>query len=422
MGKELSTKAAEPALEDLNQADHYYNQGLTWDIKGNFEQAVFYYTKALEINPRHAQACNNLAWLMATCPDGRYRNGPKAVVFAETAVALNRKPDFLDTLAAAYAEAGNFEKAREIENSVVHDYAEKVKTEKMAEYHARLSCYEGHTPWRKTNGGKAHSPSALKAEPEIPGQASEKNSVNANQDIISDPNLSPDLTSQAIDPGAVSGGADLTTAQDSRPEKVSSKASEKVSQQKVDPAEQPTTVPPAQESAGTIGTSKAEHAGDKTHRNTTRTFYPYTIHVSSYLDKEKSNNQAAELKDQGAPAFACPAWIPGKGDWYRVFIGWYETIEETRKAASELRGKQDIHPLELKMPYAVQVGIFDSDVELKKLEADLRSKAYITYRIPDGKPDHRVRLLIGAYKSEEDASRLAQQLEAEGFRTKVVLR
>jgi hypothetical protein len=58
-------------------------------------------------------AYNKLAWLQATCPDANYRDGKQAV---EAAISACQLSDFtaggdLDTLAAAYAESGDFDAA-----------------------------------------------------------------------------------------------------------------------------------------------------------------------------------------------------------------------------------------------------------------------------------------------------------------------
>jgi len=156
--------------------------------------------------------------------------------------------------------------------------------------------------------------------------------------------------------------------------------------------------------------------------STAQNAYPYTIHVSSYKNREKSNCLAMKLRQEGLPAFVCSTQIPGKGNYHRIFIGFYMTLTETRKAASKLRGKKDLHPLEAKMPFAVQVGAFDSDRELKKLEVDLRSKAYLAYSIPGTLDSHKSRLLIGAFRTEKEAARLTKKLQQEGFKAEVVRR
>jgi len=150
--------------------------------------------------------------------------------------------------------------------------------------------------------------------------------------------------------------------------------------------------------------------------------YPYTVHVSSFRDKYVSYRVAMNLRNKGIPAFACPTQIPGKGKYYRVFIGFYRTFQETRKAALGLRGKKDLYPLEAKMPYAIQFGTFDSDQELQKLETDLQSKYYLAYTIPDISNMSRTRLLMGAFRAEKDSEELVKALQAEGFSPSVVIR
>jgi cell division septation protein DedD len=76
----------------------------------------------------------------------------------------------------------------------------------------------------------------------------------------------------------------------------------------------------------------------------------------------------------------------------------------------------------VRKPYAIQVGPSDSDKELKQLEADLRTKGYVTYSIPDRGDNGKIRLLIGAFRTEKEAVRLTKKLQEEGFKPKVVRR
>ena len=65
---------------------------------------------AVRLAPDSPLALNGLAWLLATSPDAALRNGPEAVQLAEHGCAVTGRgnPMLLDTLAAAYAEAGRF--------------------------------------------------------------------------------------------------------------------------------------------------------------------------------------------------------------------------------------------------------------------------------------------------------------------------
>jgi hypothetical protein len=66
-------------------------------------------------------ATDDLAWLLATCPDPTIRDGPKALTLAQEAVEATgrRKPELLDSLAAANAEAGDFATAVKVEKEAI---------------------------------------------------------------------------------------------------------------------------------------------------------------------------------------------------------------------------------------------------------------------------------------------------------------
>jgi tetratricopeptide (TPR) repeat protein len=81
--------------------------------QGTFQDAVEHFHEALRLKPDAPDVLNNLAWLLATCPDARIRDGAQAVKQAERACALTQDgvTPMVGTLAAAYAEAGRFDEA-----------------------------------------------------------------------------------------------------------------------------------------------------------------------------------------------------------------------------------------------------------------------------------------------------------------------
>jgi Flp pilus assembly protein TadD len=109
------------ALDDLERAvaghpglsSVFAKLGLMLDNENRAAAAIRYYRKALEYNPDDLTALNNLAWILATHPDGGLRNGREAVTLARRACDLthDQQAPLLGTLAAAYAEAGDFEQA-----------------------------------------------------------------------------------------------------------------------------------------------------------------------------------------------------------------------------------------------------------------------------------------------------------------------
>ena len=71
------------------------------------------FTTALQLDPHNVLTYNNLAWLWATCPEVDVCDGQRAVEYATRAGALTAwaQEDILDTLAAAYAAHGQFDRA-----------------------------------------------------------------------------------------------------------------------------------------------------------------------------------------------------------------------------------------------------------------------------------------------------------------------
>jgi tetratricopeptide (TPR) repeat protein len=84
--------------------------------------AMAQYEEALRVAPESILALNNLAWILSASPDGKIRNGNRAVELAKKAVELSGGNNllFLRTLAAAYAEAGRFPEALSTAQRALH--------------------------------------------------------------------------------------------------------------------------------------------------------------------------------------------------------------------------------------------------------------------------------------------------------------
>ena len=131
-------------------AGFYNKRGLIYFIKGQYDKAISDINKALEINPSDAEAYNNLAWILATCPDARYRDGTEAVELAQKSVDLVLHSQNLDTLAAAYAEARKFEHAITTqEKAIAQLKKEGDARESIDEFIEHLKSYRNHKPWRE---------------------------------------------------------------------------------------------------------------------------------------------------------------------------------------------------------------------------------------------------------------------------------
>jgi len=108
--KDLETLWSDTIRKNPDAWIAHNNLGTLLMGQGRFDQALEHFNKALELYPDYVEGCNNLAWILAVHPDPDVRDGPRAVAFALRAIMLNKKADanLLDTLAAAYASAGQF--------------------------------------------------------------------------------------------------------------------------------------------------------------------------------------------------------------------------------------------------------------------------------------------------------------------------
>ncbi|WP_321492317.1 M48 family metalloprotease [uncultured Desulfobacter sp.] len=86
---------------DPDNSDLYVQVGDFYYDARNYEKAVVAYENVLKIDPVNVHALNNLAWLLATCPDKAFRNAPAALDLAGRAVDIRKEAYILDT----YAEA-----------------------------------------------------------------------------------------------------------------------------------------------------------------------------------------------------------------------------------------------------------------------------------------------------------------------------
>jgi tetratricopeptide (TPR) repeat protein len=113
-GARAEAYARKGRLEPKESLTHY-NRGVSAAHKKRFRSAVRELENAIAFDPQFSWAHNNLAWLLATCEQASLRDGRRAVELATTACELSDWDYwcFLGTLAAAYAEAGQFDKAAE---------------------------------------------------------------------------------------------------------------------------------------------------------------------------------------------------------------------------------------------------------------------------------------------------------------------
>jgi tetratricopeptide (TPR) repeat protein len=114
---------------------------------GQQSEAIRDYEKALKIEPKEGGVLNNLAWVLATSPDEKLRDGRRAIELATAAceVSQYKQAHILSTLAAAYAESGDFETAVKWSQKAL-DLGEGEVKEQLAK---ELESYQASEPWRE---------------------------------------------------------------------------------------------------------------------------------------------------------------------------------------------------------------------------------------------------------------------------------
>jgi serine/threonine-protein kinase len=144
-----------------NPHDHraYFNMGLWWHLKGEYAKALAHYNEAIRLAPTFAYALCGRASLRATCPDPAWRDGSAALEDALKALEhaaeagemdgswLERQ--YLQVLAAAHAECGEFDQAVCAQTAALQLAITKRSTK---EIRARLALYEARKPIRDAKG------------------------------------------------------------------------------------------------------------------------------------------------------------------------------------------------------------------------------------------------------------------------------
>lgn len=153
----LGVKQPSHALSDFNEslrlkpdnllAISYRADTLT-GLK-EYSKALADYNRVTELAPEMPNAHNGMAWILATSPYDKLRDGPKAVVAATKACELSKwkVAGYLDTLAAAYAETGDFEAAVKWQKQALSENG--LPQEQLEKANRRLQFYENKRAFRE---------------------------------------------------------------------------------------------------------------------------------------------------------------------------------------------------------------------------------------------------------------------------------
>lgn len=166
---ELATKILESG-QDSESSDLVRRlRGDMYLYAGDHEEAVADFEMALEKTPNEPGVLNNFAWTLATSPYASVRDGKRAVELATKAAEVTEyaAPHILSTLAASYAEAGDYKEAvKRAEEAIAKATELKTIGDYDGQLEAELQCYKAGEPWRELQKLEVSGP-ASEADKEI---------------------------------------------------------------------------------------------------------------------------------------------------------------------------------------------------------------------------------------------------------------
>jgi tetratricopeptide (TPR) repeat protein/membrane protease YdiL (CAAX protease family) len=193
----LGKQQDDRAIADLTRAlqidpkawKAYLDRATAYQNRRQYNLAIADLTRAMEAAPDNSDSQNALAWFLSTCPDPKYRNGKDALTHANKACDLSYWQDGqeVDTLAAAFAELGNFSQAVMWEQRAIA-LMNSESSEQQQDAAKRLELYKAKKPYRDTHpaaAGSSNGASALLSRPRPARQRLERiASISARSSLI----------------------------------------------------------------------------------------------------------------------------------------------------------------------------------------------------------------------------------------------
>ena len=144
---------------------------------------------------------------------------------------------------------------------------------------------------------------------------------------------------------------------------------------------------------------------------------PYSIMLASCRRLDSARAVVEQGRRKGLSPYIVRVDLGEKGVWWRIYEGKYSDLGEARAARSRQKLSE---ALVKKTPYAVMIGLYDDEknaaAEVERLEKLDQTPYFVSA------PRNKVRLLVGAFASEESARPLGDELSSRGIFNKIVKR
>jgi len=151
-------------------------------------------------------------------------------------------------------------------------------------------------------------------------------------------------------------------------------------------------------------------------RRTRKTYYPYSLLVSSVPDLRFAEETVLQWGKRGLAAYYVRV-VFSQGEQYWIYTGCFES----RERAEAFKAQKDIPGATLKKtPYANMVGVYESLEELQSQNERLKELGYSSYAVAE--PQGKYALFVGAFLQKERARQQHEELKAKGVENQIVKR
>jgi len=145
--------------------------------------------------------------------------------------------------------------------------------------------------------------------------------------------------------------------------------------------------------------------------------YPYSIYLSSLKTLDQAKRAISVYAGKGIQAYWVKVHFKEKGEWYRIYAGHFKDRQEAEGFA-QARGITEKETL--KTEYANLIGTYSQSKDFDDRVKAISDLGYSSYTVKGS--DGKLKLLVGAYVTEEAAEQQRQDLMARGIENRVIKR
>ena len=145
--------------------------------------------------------------------------------------------------------------------------------------------------------------------------------------------------------------------------------------------------------------------------------YPYSIYLGSLKTLDQAKKAVSLHANKGIQAYWVKVHFKEKGEWYRIYAGHFKDLQEADGFA-QARGITEKETL--KTEYASLIGTYSQSKDFDDRVKAIRDLGYSSYTIKGS--DGKLKLLVGAYVTEEAAEQQRQELMARGIENRIIKR